>query len=340
MRLKDKSRLFNRNSYLRPPFYYFGGKSYVSGIVWLALGDVKVYFEPFFGSGAVLLQRPDYNPLRHVEVIGDNDGFVINFWRAVKYNPDEVIKYLDWMINDIDFRARILELVKNKESLVKKLIQDSDYYDAKLAGLWCWCINNSICLNTLLSKDYKLVKDRIFNMEKRFIIGIGGGALACVSRLQIKEWLNCLSKRLSKVICLCGDWKKVIDLIDFSFKKYNDIFGLFLDPPYGYTERDVVYVNDSFDVAKQVNEVCQELGKNNRLRIVLAGYSEHLNLVDLGWHVYRWKGAIGFRTFKKKSNNINQNRFEERLYLSPACNKHFVSVLQKHKNIEVEEVKV
>lgn len=41
------------------PFPYFGGKSKVADIVWQALGQPRHYIEPFFGSGAVLLARPD-----------------------------------------------------------------------------------------------------------------------------------------------------------------------------------------------------------------------------------------------------------------------------------------
>jgi len=68
--------------YLRAPFPYFGGKATIANVVWRALGDVKHYLEPFFGSGAVLLSRPSYDPTRHSETVCDKDGFVANVWRA------------------------------------------------------------------------------------------------------------------------------------------------------------------------------------------------------------------------------------------------------------------
>ena len=43
---------------LLAPFPWFGGKSKVSNIVWERFGNVPNYVEPFFGSGAVLLNRP------------------------------------------------------------------------------------------------------------------------------------------------------------------------------------------------------------------------------------------------------------------------------------------
>jgi len=64
------------------PFPWFGGKRRVAPEVWRRFGDVRNYVEPFFGSGATLLQRPE--PFDGNETINDLDGFVANFWRAVR----------------------------------------------------------------------------------------------------------------------------------------------------------------------------------------------------------------------------------------------------------------
>lgn len=44
---------------MNAPFPYFGGKSRVADLVWSRFGDVKNYVEPFCGSCAVLLKRPE-----------------------------------------------------------------------------------------------------------------------------------------------------------------------------------------------------------------------------------------------------------------------------------------
>ena len=41
---------------MKAPFPWFGGKSTVSDVVWERFGNVPNYVEPFFGSGAVLLE--------------------------------------------------------------------------------------------------------------------------------------------------------------------------------------------------------------------------------------------------------------------------------------------
>jgi DNA adenine methylase len=74
----------------KAPFPWFGGKSRASGAVWAALGDVEHYVEPFFGSGAVLLNRPHpCNRPYHSETVNDLDGLVVNAWRAMQWHPKE-----------------------------------------------------------------------------------------------------------------------------------------------------------------------------------------------------------------------------------------------------------
>ena len=87
---------------LRSPFPWFGGKRPVADVVWQRFGDVRNYVEPFFGSGAVLLCRPDP---RGTETVNDKDGFLSNFWRALQADPDGVARHANRMVNEIDLAA-------------------------------------------------------------------------------------------------------------------------------------------------------------------------------------------------------------------------------------------
>ena len=90
---------------MKAPFPWFGGKSRCADIVWARFGDVKNYVEPFFGSGAVLLARPE----RHsgsTETVNDIDGYVVNFWRAIQADPETVAEYADWPVFECDLHAR------------------------------------------------------------------------------------------------------------------------------------------------------------------------------------------------------------------------------------------
>jgi hypothetical protein len=103
---------------LKAPFPYFGGKRKVAGEIWKRFGVVDNYVEPFFGSGAVLLARPD-EPT--TETVNDADGLLANFWRALAANPDEVAHWADWPVSENDLHARHAWLVGKKDSLQARL---------------------------------------------------------------------------------------------------------------------------------------------------------------------------------------------------------------------------
>ena len=71
-------------------FGWYGGK--YSHLDWLLplLPDCHHYCEPFGGSGAVLLNRPP-SP---VETYNDLDGEVVNFFRVLREDPDELIRQI------------------------------------------------------------------------------------------------------------------------------------------------------------------------------------------------------------------------------------------------------
>lgn len=122
---------------LRAPFPYFGGKSGVSDLVWAAFGEVKQYIEPFCGSAAMLLAAPSPASL---EVVGDVNCYIANFWRAVRYQPDAVWAEADYPVSHIDLAARHRWLVEPARvaDLVAQLADPEWPGDARIAGWWCW----------------------------------------------------------------------------------------------------------------------------------------------------------------------------------------------------------
>ena len=103
---------------LAAPFPYFGGKSNACELVWSLLGQPENYVEPFAGSAAMILGRPDGGG---VETINDFDGFVANFWRAISKDPSLVAFHADWPVNETDLLARHSWLVRQTESLREAL---------------------------------------------------------------------------------------------------------------------------------------------------------------------------------------------------------------------------
>lgn len=127
---------------LRAPFPYFGGKSRVAPEIWERFGAVVNYVEPFAGSLAVLLARPQ--PFSGTETINDVDAHLTNFWRAVQAEPESVAHHADWPVSELDLHARHLWLVNDGRQRVERLRTDPEYYDPQSAGWWVWGICNWI----------------------------------------------------------------------------------------------------------------------------------------------------------------------------------------------------
>lgn len=122
---------------LKAQFPYFGGKSKVASLVWERLGKVANYIEPFFGSGAVLLARP-HPPNR--EAVNDWDCYLANYWRSVKADPEAVVEYADWPVNEVDLHSRHRWLVLGEDAagFRERMRTDPDFYNPKFAGWWVW----------------------------------------------------------------------------------------------------------------------------------------------------------------------------------------------------------
>ncbi len=73
------------------PIKWHGGKSYLAARIIGLIPRHVHYVEPFFGGGAVLLQKPNELVLGHSEVINDLYGELIAFWRVLQ--STELLKW-------------------------------------------------------------------------------------------------------------------------------------------------------------------------------------------------------------------------------------------------------
>ena len=130
----------------KAPFPYFGGKRDAASVVWAALGDVSHYVEPFFGSGAVLLNRPHpANRTYFSETVNDADGLLINFHRSVQWSPELTAEAASWPVTEADKHARSCFVLSAANTLdLEHLMGDPHWHDPVLAGWWVWCVCVSI----------------------------------------------------------------------------------------------------------------------------------------------------------------------------------------------------
>jgi len=315
---------------LRAPFPWFGGKSGACGAVWMAFGDVENYVEPFAGSAAMLLGAPAG---KRIETINDFDGMVSNFWRAVAYGPEAVAHHADWPCNENDLFARHSWLVRNRERLTDRLHADPAWFDAKVAGWWCWGACNWIgsgwCSGDgpwVLGEDGLFVKKTGRGGVSNQLPHLGDAGQGINRKLPhlgdgeghprtafIRDWMMALHDRLRDVRVTCGDWSRVVK---DSVTTRHGMTAMFLDPPYTKGSMDYSAGGMGLGIADDVREWCRENGKNQKLRIVLCGHAgEHDELLNHGWHTRTWTARKGYAL----TDEAVKNSGSETLWCSPNC---------------------
>lgn len=323
---------------LRAPFPWFGGKSRAVSEVWDALGDIDNYVEPFGGSAALLLGRP--GGAGKVETYNDSDGMLVNFWRAVKADPEAVAHFADWPVSEADMHARHYRLVCERPNVSERVCADPGWYDAKLAGWWVWgacCwIGSGWC-----SGDGPWFSDGESLRKRSAGIGINrklphlGNAGRGINRKLphlgdagrgihrklphlgdagggIFEWLSRISDRLRRVRITCGDWSRVTTPI---VCERHGSTGVVFDPPYpvGWDTKTAYAGQDreASDICADVFEKAVEMSGRG-VRVIVCGYRGVWE-PPAGWSTRAWTARKGYAA------DGGARQRTEVLWCSPEC---------------------
>ena len=316
---------------LQAPFPWFGGKSRAAEQVWAALGDVDSYVEPFGGSIALLLARPDEHRAK-VETVNDSDGLLVNWWRAVRADPGAVARWVDWPVTETDLIARHLWLIERRGTITARLEADPEWYDTQAAGWWVWgaCawIGSGWCSG---KGPWRLVDGQVtrgtagqgVNRKLPHLGNAGRGVNRQLPHLgdagqgvnrrtePVRDWFFALAARLRRVRVTCGDWRRVTTS---SVVERHGTAGVVLDPPYpeGW-DPDRAYAGQDQTAA----EICRDVFTSSveladrGVRVVVCGYDGTWTPPE-GWSSRRWHARKGY------AKTQGQTR-REVLWCSPAC---------------------
>jgi DNA adenine methylase len=283
---------------IKSPFPYTGGKSRVAPEVWRRFGDVKNYVEPFFGSGAVLLNRPTWGG-NYIETVNDLDGLLVNFWRAVKLHPRKLARAADYPVSELDLHARHAWLLRQERELTEQIRTQEAWCDPKVAEWWVWGISQWIG-GGWCSGTHRLYRQRP-DVEGRGVHRRGPGSRG----ESLQQLYAFLAARLERVNIFSGDWKRAVQP---AVTTRHGITGVFLDPPYTEESRrkDGLYAKEDLHIGHEVRAWAVAHGENPKSRIAFCGYEGEYRMPS-NWSVFEWK-ATG-----------SKNGHKERIWFSPHC---------------------
>ena len=309
---------------LAAPFPYFGGKRRAAPIIWRELGDPAGYVEPFAGSAAVLLARPEFKG-RRTETITDADGWLVNTWRAIQLDPGGVAEHAAGPVTEIDYHARLAWLQERRtDGLVSWLEGDPVAHDPKAAGWWLYVaacgIGDPWGVGPWRVVDGRLTRTptgRGVNRELPHLGDAGRGVNRELPHLgdagrELVAYMHTLASRLAKVRITCGSWNRVLTpSVTRSGTGGDSARAVFLDPPYA-TSGDL-YAETEAGISDRVRAWC--VTADPELRIVLAGYDdEHDTLLTHGWRRIEGKAGSGSGYSTRADNGRRERR-----WCSPAC---------------------
>ena len=248
---------------MKPPLTYYGGKQKLAQKIISMIPKHRLYCEPFFGGGAVFFAKQPID----LEIINDNNGELINFYKVVKTQ----FKKLD---------KEIKSTLHSRESHqhARIIMEHPKLFDDVKRAWAIWVLANqsfAAQLNNTWRCDFKTnsTPKRLTNKKADFV--------------------EQYSTRLEQVQIENRDALKIIQIWDS-----KDTF-FYCDPPYfnsvmghykGYTEQD--YEN----LLEALSKIKGKFILSSYPSEILEKYSSKYN-----WHTERIDGiAISVNLGKRK----------------------------------------
>lgn len=189
----------NQISYMNidSPIRWKGGKHGLRKEIISLIPKHTVYVEVFIGAGWVFF----YKPKSKVEVINDINGELINFFRCVKNNFDELVKSFEW---DLYSREIFNSVIDSRNKSKTDIQRAHDFF-----------IENRSHFGANMDRDYNWGYSRTTTTN---------GCHFDFNKL--KEFITPAYKRIAKTFIEHDNFDKIISRYDS-----DDTF-FFCDPPY------------------------------------------------------------------------------------------------------------
>ncbi len=200
------------------------------------------YIEPFVGGGAILFWMLNNFPKIEKAVINDINADLINTYRIIAENPNELISVLTELQHEYHSFEKELQKKSEYYYLKRELFNSRNTDNVIHAALFIFL--NRTCFNGL----YRVNRSNLFNVP----IGSYKKPMICD-----KENILAVNEALQKVEILCGDFEQTLIYTD-----KNTFF--YFDPPYkplSETSSFNSYAKDEFNDDEQIRlrNFCKEV---------------------------------------------------------------------------------
>lgn len=229
---------------------YPGSKWNIAGNLVELIPPHHSYLEPYFGSGAVLFNKPP-SP---IETVNDLDGDVVNLFQCIQQNSEHLARL-------------VMTMPYSREVYDKQFEPDNSYASRyqRAAGFLAKCWQG----HGFRTNGYKVGwKNDVVGRER---------AYALWNWYRLPDWIVEIAERLRKVQIECRPALEAIQGFD-----YPNVF-MYIDPPYLLDTRwgkQYRHEMSDADHEKLLQTILQ-----SKAKIMISGYeSDMYNGYLRGWH--------------------------------------------------------
>ncbi len=204
------------------------------------------YVEPFFGSGAVLFNKPTSN----IETINDLDSDVVNLFLCIQEAPEKLAR----LVMTTPFSREMYDSAFDFENFICEVIGEEPYRKALVFLIRCWQGHG------FRTNGYKVGwKNDVVGRER---------AYALWNWYRLPEWIIDIAERLRKVQIENRPALEVIKRFD-----YDNVF-MYIDPPYLLgTRTGKQYAHEMTDSDHE--ELLKTL-LQSKAKIMISGYESEM----------------------------------------------------------------
>jgi len=248
------------------PFKWVGGKSRFRKPIISIIPEHTCYVELFSGATWVLFGKSPSS----VEVLNDIDTELVNFFRVVKYKPEELIESFEW---ELVSRAEFERLADLDTTTLTDIERAHRFYYVIMAG-WGGELN------------YPRFQTSITD---------GGHGNRLIGALKfLRERIQPVYERLQKVIIENLSW-------EVCFKRYDRLTTfMYIDPPYPENKCNYAHNMKSWEQHTQLANVL----KASQCKWALSSY-DNPEVRDLyqGFNIIPLQAFSGMKVKKKDKDN-------------------------------------
>lgn len=253
---------------MKTPITYYGGKQMLAKIIIDLIPPHEHYIEPFFGGGAVFFAKPPSK----FETINDINDNVVNFYKVLKNNFNELKKLVDSSLFSESQLKYARQILKNPNG------------QSNIERAWAfWYATN-------LSMGGDLTNFFCHNGKRNTPISLNN---------KKKNFIFKYAQRLEKTQIFCRDAIDVIKKMDSP----NTFF--YCDPPYINADKghyDNYYLNDFINLLNTLANIKGKFLLSSYPEPILNEYKQKYK-----WHYREIKLPKPSKIINKYSKNKNKN---------------------------------